>query len=70
MTLASTLPERITPLTKNEKQKCRIVWKIIATGYTCHGRWFTLFEEAMLKSTIADMNLRYVDEKTHWIEYK
>ena len=70
MTLASRLPESITPLFNTKKQKCRFGWKIIATGYTCRGLWLPLYEEAMLKSTVADMNQRYVGEKTHWIEYE
>jgi hypothetical protein len=45
-------------------------WRIIATGYTCYGLWLTFYEEAMVQSTVADMNRRYVGEKTHWIEYE
>ena len=51
-------------------KRCRIRWKIIATGYTARGRWLHLTEHPMLQSAVADMNQRYVGEKTHWIEYE
>ena len=70
MTHTSTLLENITSLSNTENKRCRMGWKIIATGYTCYGLWLPLYEEAMVQSTVADMNQRYVGEKTHWIEYE